>query len=75
MSKTIQRKNIKIRTLSDLKLAKEIYNYEAKLHEQSLISGLNNFNGLLLASLKSTLVLYGQKVLVSTLHRLLKYKS
>lgn len=72
MSKTIQRKNIKIKSLNDLKLAKEIYNYEARLHEQSMISGIKNFKGLLITSVRNTIVLYGQKVLISSLHRLLK---
>ena len=72
MSKIIQRKNIKIKTLNDLRLAKDIYYYEARLHEQSVISGLNNFKGLLITSVKNTIVLYGQKVLISSLQRLLK---
>lgn len=72
MSKTIQRRSIKIKSLSDLKLAKEIYNYEARLHEQSIISGLNNFKGLVITSVKNTIVLYGQKVLISSLQRLLR---
>lgn len=72
MSKRTQRKNIRIKTLNDLKLAKEIFNYEARLHEQSLITGLNNFNTILITSVKNTIVLYGQKVLISALQRLFK---
>lgn len=72
MSKVIQRKNIKIKSLNDLKLAKQIYNYEARLHEQSIITGFKNFKDIMMTSVKNTVVLYGQKVLISSLHRLLK---
>ncbi len=72
MSKVIQRKNIKIKTLNDLKLAKQIYNYEARLHEQSIITGFKNFKGIMMTSVKNTVVLYGQKVLISSLQRLLR---
>lgn len=72
MSKVIQRKNIKIKSLSDLKLAKEIYNYEVRLYEQSLTNGVKNFKGIVMTSVRNTVVLYGQKVLISSLYRLLK---
>ncbi len=75
MNKAVKIRNVKIKTVDDLKHAKEIFRYEARVNEQALISGFKHFGDLVRISARSSLQHYGRKILYYGLIRLLHNKS
>ncbi len=72
MSKAVKIRNVKIKTVDDLKHAKELFRYEAKVNEQALLSGFSHFGELMRISARSSMEHYGRKILIHALLRLLK---
>ncbi|MGM0667485.1 MAG: hypothetical protein ACQETA_09200 [Bacteroidota bacterium] len=48
-------KNLKIKSIRDIKHAKEIYRYEAKIHKQSMATGISHFRSQFRTALENTL--------------------
>ncbi|MBS0012274.1 MAG: hypothetical protein KFF49_12745 [Bacteroidales bacterium] len=48
-------KYIKIKSTRDIKLAREIYRYEAKIHKQSISSAIHHFRNQFRTALENTL--------------------
>jgi hypothetical protein len=71
MSKPVKIRNVKIKTVDDLKHAKELFRYEAKVNQQAAISGLNHFGEIFRSSARRSVQRYGQKLLVTALLKVL----
>lgn len=75
MAKAVKIRNVKIKNYGDLRHAKEIFRYEAKVNEQALLSGFSYFGDLLKVSARSSMRYYGRKFLYKAIIRLLKTRS
>ena len=72
MSKAVKIRNIRIKTVDDLKHAKQLFRYEAKVNEQALLTGFSHFGDLMIISARNSLEHYGRRVLIHALLRLWK---
>ncbi len=72
MSKAVKIRNVKIKTVDDLKHAKELFRYEAKVNEQALLSGFNHLGDLVRSSARRSIEKYGQKLIIYSALKLLR---
>ena len=75
MGKAVKIRNVKIKTVDDLKHAKEIFRYEARVNEQTLLSGFKHCGDLIRISAQTSMQYYGRKLMYHALIRLLKSRK
>ena len=71
----MSRRKYEISTLSDLRVAKEGFRYEAKLREQFLLTGVDQFTSSFKDAVKSTLRETAQKMVTLVILNILKNKA
>lgn len=67
-------KHIRIRSMQDIKLAKEVYRYEAKMHHQSFNAGVSRLRNSFRDTLENTLRIALQDALIFGIRKLASKK-
>lgn len=67
--------NKRIKNLNDLKLIKERCYYELRFSEEQAFMGLTRFKTLFMESLKNSARIYGQRLLILSLMKLMRTKK
>ncbi len=67
--------SLRLRTVTDLRIAKERFRYNVKIQEEILGSRMKLIRSSFIESLKTTLRKTGQQLLILSVIRLLKKKS
>lgn len=68
-------KYIRIRSMQDIKLAKEIYRYEAKVHDQALSAGLLRLRSSFRDTMENTLRVAFENALIFGIKKLASKKK
>lgn len=63
-------RHIKIKSMRDIQLAKEIYRYEAKVYNQAFLSGVSRFKSSFKSSMENTLRIAFQDALIFGIQKL-----
>lgn len=67
-------KHIRIRSMQDLQLAKEVYRYEAKVHNQAMAAGIYRLRSSFRDTMENTLRIAFQNALIFGIKKLASRK-